>query len=101
VGHTYYDLVSSIVLKLVNHCLHTRNKRLASFQTKPLHCIELDRDKLSEPISPNKSIQDVSSFCFVVLVVLEKLKLVPYPFQLLNVRDVHVLNANFAAVSCL
>lgn len=101
VRHADYDFVSSVVLQLINHCLHSRNKWLASFQTKPFHRIELDRDKLSEPISPNQPIQDVSSFCFVILVVLEKLKLVPYPFQLLNMRDMHVLNTNFTAVSCL
>lgn len=98
--HTKNSLVSSIFHQCINANFQARNERLATFQSKSFHSVELGCNKLSKSISPEKSIKEMCLFLFGVLIVLEKLELISNPVAMILVRNVHILNSNFVAVSC-
>lgn len=97
--HTNDDLGSTMLHNAIHANLHARNKGLDTLETESLHSVELLRDELSEAISPVEAIEMLNLLLLRHGVLVTQLNLLTNIVALLTVRDVHVLDTDFAAIS--
>lgn len=98
--HATYGFLSSIGLDSIHRCFHSWNKCVTSIKTKSLESIEFNIYKITKLICIHDSFQYFKLCLFWDWIELLVFNFISDPITLFSVRNMHIFDSNFPAVSC-